>query len=834
MFIFNGTYAIAVALKRRIAVYMPMRRNAFPFLLFALLFTAARPALGQKYFNNWFFGGYAAIDFNTSPPSKILNSAMLADEGCSSVSDPATGTLLFYTNGDTVWNRNHQKMPNGIGLGGHRSSTQSSLVVPDPGNPQRYYIFSVFAQANEYAAFCCGSGGLNLNTVDMTLDGGLGDVVVKDQLVLTPTTEKLTAVKQCNGHDFWVVTHEWHSRKFYAYPLTDAGIGMPVISDIGMLHTDVGSGNAFETIGYMRISPDGKRIALAASREANRVEMFGFDDATGQVGPVIFSDGNYPNLCGYTGPYGVCFSPDGSRLYVSVSLGGCNTMATDYNRLFQYDLTSGDSTAIIASRVELQTTNSNAPPLAAIQIGPDGRIYVAKVGSLYLDIIQNPNAAGMACNYTVDGFLLNVPGSDNTSKYGLPNAVESWLAPRQQFQLTFEGCVQSDTVTFLDTVLSQPYTVQWDFGDPASNAANTSNNQHAFHGFTSIGLFDVTLSVFLPCDTLVIEKTIHSAGSGQVFAGPDTTICNGDSFTVNANGGSDYTWSPGDGLSCTDCAQPIASPSQSTTYIVTSNSTTPGCSLSDTMVVTVLPAPLLLTSGDVTVCGNAEVQLSASGATTYQWSPPDGLSDSAIANPVAHVTASLTYTLVGYSGACAPDTETVAVTVAPPASVDAAPDTTLIAGQSVQLVATSLATTFTWLPSESLSDPHSGHPVATPAADTWYTVTVTDVNGCSAVDSVFVSVKPDDGVVIVPNVFSPNGDGINDELVYFSHNVESMDFRIFNRWGENVFATTAMNAFWDGTYKNKIQGNGVFVYELTALTSAGRTIHLRGNFTLLR
>ncbi|HZF99549.1 MAG TPA: hypothetical protein VEY71_01030, partial [Chitinophagales bacterium] len=305
-----------------------MIRSKAIFILSFCLCLSACAANAQLYNRTWYFGGNAGIDFNQTPPVKLINSAMNTNEGCASISDPATGEILFYTNGDTVWNREHQPMPNGFGLGGHYSTSQAALIVPAPGNPQLFYVFTVYAQANEYINFCCGSGGLNLNVVDMTLDGGLGDVTVKNQLVLTPTAEKLTAVKHCNGVDYWVLTHEWDSDNFFAFPLTAAGLGTPVISSVGMVHADVGSGNSWETIGHMRISPNGKRLALAASQQLNRVELFDFDNTTGVVSNLIFSDENYPNVCGFTGPYGVCFSPDNSKLYISVNVGGCSSSGT--------------------------------------------------------------------------------------------------------------------------------------------------------------------------------------------------------------------------------------------------------------------------------------------------------------------------------------------------------------------------------------------------------------------------------------------------------------------------------------------------------------------------
>ncbi|MFN5842759.1 MAG: hypothetical protein ACK45G_05955, partial [Bacteroidota bacterium] len=104
----------------------------------------------QKSAHTWYFGKKAGIDFNSNPPVKLTNSALQTIEGTSCFSDPTTGAILFYTNGDSIWNKNHQPMPNGFGLGGHYSTTQSAVIIPDPGNNNRYYVFTVYAQANLY------------------------------------------------------------------------------------------------------------------------------------------------------------------------------------------------------------------------------------------------------------------------------------------------------------------------------------------------------------------------------------------------------------------------------------------------------------------------------------------------------------------------------------------------------------------------------------------------------------------------------------------------------------------------------------------------------------
>ena len=136
-------------------------------LIIFLIFWLLNPCKSQYQNNNWFFGRNAAITFNTSPPSPI-QSKLVSAEGTAAISDPM-GNLLFYTNGLTVWDRNHDTMPNGTGLLGGNSSTQSALIVPLPFSFSKYFIFTTQDQFS--------NGGMSYSMVDMELNNGLGDIV---------------------------------------------------------------------------------------------------------------------------------------------------------------------------------------------------------------------------------------------------------------------------------------------------------------------------------------------------------------------------------------------------------------------------------------------------------------------------------------------------------------------------------------------------------------------------------------------------------------------------------------------------------------------------------
>jgi hypothetical protein len=157
----------------------------------------------------WYFGDHAGLNFNSGSPVALLTGQLNTAEGCSSISDN-TGTLLFYTDGQKVWNRNHIVMPNGFGLLGDPSTTQSALIVPIPGSATLFYIFTIDDLG----------GNMTYSIVDMSMAAGLGDVTAtKNVLLHAAVSEKQASVLRCDGN-IWVISHKWTSNTFYADLIT--------------------------------------------------------------------------------------------------------------------------------------------------------------------------------------------------------------------------------------------------------------------------------------------------------------------------------------------------------------------------------------------------------------------------------------------------------------------------------------------------------------------------------------------------------------------------------------------------------------------------------------
>ncbi len=792
------------------------------FFLLVLLF----PLLsnGQKQTNNWYFGDKAGLNFN-GILSAIGTGQLNTQEGCSGYSNPSTGQLLFYTNGDTIWNKNNQKMPNGIGIGGHKSSSQSGLVVPRPGSTTQFYVFSVGAWGGMNSA---SSGSFNLNLVDMNLNGGLGDVTIKNQMVLSPVCEKLTATLHCNGVDYWVVVHKFNSNKFYSYLLTSAGLSaVPVISTIGIMHSDTLGGNGFSAIGYMKISPNGKKLALACYSDIRTVEIFDFNYSNGTINNEIIDD-SWFNYHGNSGLYGLAFSPDNSKLYIS----GVNDSTIHPSSVYQYDLSTNNAVAILASKTIINTSLTQS--YGALQLAPNGKIYLAKASSPKLDVINTPNLSGAPCNYVTDGLQMGNQQGQHISRYGLPNFVEIFNTPTH-FNLTYGGCGGTYTATLLDTIIPFPVTVTWNFGDPASGVNNTSTLLDPTHIFSTLGTYNISLTITTGCTNFIYNTSLDLTDSFQVDYGPDQTICVGNNIQLTNlfQYGLNYQWTPATDLSCANCSSPIANPNSTSTYIVSIDDG-PGCHDEDTIVINITNGVTAFISNDTTICPSSSVQLLASGGTSYLWFIDSTLSSYNIPNPFATPIIATTYSVIVSTPGCTPDTASVTVSFLLPPDINAGSDLTIFNGNSVLIEATSNGLFFLWQPGNNLNDSTILQPLASPTITTTYIVITDNGFGCLAVDTVIITVN--DGtepILYFPNVFSPNQDGINDFFDYFNSGFEKVWMRIYNRWGETVYQTDLQHDGWDGTFDDLPCSMGVYVYYAIGIDK-GKKYFFKGNFTLLR
>ncbi|MBL7720054.1 MAG: PKD domain-containing protein [Flavipsychrobacter sp.] len=238
-------------------------------------------------------------------------------------------------------------------------------------------------------------------------------------------------------------------------------------------------------------------------------------------------------------------------------------------------------------------------------------------------------------------------------------------------------------------------------------------------------------------DTAYVTVTVNPAPTVQLP--PNQVICPGASVSLQATGANSYSWTPSGGLSCANCPNPVASPTATTTYVVTGYSTN-GCP--DTAHVTVtISLPPVSAGPDAAVCDGFSAQLQASGAVSYTWAPPTGLSCTNCPNPTVNVNTTTTYTVTGTDTLGCIATDQVLVTIGSIPNVSAGNDQVICEGDALPLQATG-ANTYVWTPATNLSCTNCANPTATPSATITYQVLGTNLSGCSDSASITVTVNP--------------------------------------------------------------------------------------------
>ncbi|MES2616518.1 MAG: PKD domain-containing protein [Bacteroidota bacterium] len=394
--------------------------------------------IAQKEANTWYFGNNAGIDFNKGYPQSITNGKLISPEGCASYSTP-DGRLLFYTDGVNVWDSTHKLMPNGTGLKGDPSATQSSIIIPKPFSFTSYYIFTVDKVA--------GANGVRYTEVNMAFNAGKGDVVPwrKNLLILSSGCEKITAMKHADGINYWVLMHKFNSDIIYSYMVTFFGVSyFPVKSYTGIKIANYYS----NTLGAMKFSPDGRKIAYANHTMDTSV-IADFDALTGRVSKVWA----FP----IDDAYGLEFSSKGQYLYVS---------EMNNRKVYQYNVKSNSIGDFIASKRLIDSNYNNFA--GALQMGPDNKIYISVTGSQYLHVINAPDSAADKTRPQKDAIYLG----GKITQLGLPNFNQSIF--NKVYIIVTRNCI-NDSTQFSISNTNTIDSVKWDFGEPAAMADNISN-----------------------------------------------------------------------------------------------------------------------------------------------------------------------------------------------------------------------------------------------------------------------------------------------------------------------------------------------------------------------
>lgn len=575
-----------------------MIKQLYIYLLFTGCFLQIT-SHAQNQANYWYFGKKVGLNFNQSPPQVLSDGSLQSIEGSASISDQ-NGNLLFYTNGVSIANKDHQPMVNGGGIMGDLSSTNNTVIVQLPETDSIYYLFTVGA-AGQLA------NGLRYSIINMKRQNGLGEVVQKNGFLYDNTFEKLAAVRHCNRKDVWITVKDWESDAYYTYLLTKDGVNTtPVISNMGV----VTNGWVNNSLGTLKFSSDGKKLISIHSFDNDLAQLMDFDNSTGILtNPVTFKPNGVQISPGFTGVYGAAFSPDNKLLYIS-----SRKSNIEKSVLYQFDISVHDETAIMNSRYIIASQDSW--DAGAVQTGPDGKIYYAQWKDTALSVIMNPNIAGVGCDYRYNS--ITFPLINEPVQFGLPNFIASDLDSNYfPFDFSWDlGSCNSLTARFEPNRTTGIDSVKWAMGD--GNSYQTLTPQHTY---LLPGTYTVTLEVFRPanCGSLNSEIITHTmiVGSAALsaFLPGDTSFCSTFSYTIKPTVSSNtYLWNTG------AVSKDLTVQTPGLYWLELSQN---GCTYRDTILVGQSGAIHVNVGADKVVCINKPVQLTAVStgtATSYLWS----------------------------------------------------------------------------------------------------------------------------------------------------------------------------------------------------------------------
>jgi len=672
------------------------------------------------------------------------------------------------------------------GLLGNNSSSQGAIIVPRPGIPDRFYLFTADAAG--------GINGLRYSEVDMSLDGGLGTGISLNNPLVTPVCEKVAAVFHANGTDIWVVTHHWGSDAFYSYLVTEDGVSTePVISNSGVVVE--GANNTGRYVGNMAFSPDGSRIACINNYNAS--QLFDFDTATGIISnPVGFYNGE---------AYGVAFSPRGSKLYL-----------TDRQNLYQFQPDA-------ASVPSTQVTIAELPSPNGLRLGPDGKIYVVQnFLEEFVSVISNPDEEGLACNFELNQVSL---GGKKTFA-GLPAFIASPL-----YITDISAVPDCDgPVAFSYTATVEPESIKWDFGD-----GNTSTLSNPVHTYASSGTYTVKATAkrgifaayYNETITVTVEQPVAGApadmqqcdtgGDGQgawIFSVQDAQILAGQSpndFTVTYHATLADAESNANLLA--DGFVNTASPQQIFARVSANAS---GCYAVTSFLVEVLPLPVIEMPDDYILCEGETITITApAGFEAYEWSTGQTTQSVNIIEPGQ-------YTVTVWQGnddlLCGASKTIVVTLLSAPVITDVQVDDWTHSSNTI--VINTEAGDYREFSIDGINYQDSN--VFRGLEPGLYTVYVKNTCGIATHEVV---------LLMYPRFFTPNGDGINETWhIEYAFWEPGLITNVCDRYGKLITSFRGSSPGWDGTLNghNLPSTDYWFVVE----RADGRV--LKGHFSLIR
>jgi len=766
----------------------------FFFVPFSLL------AQNGLYENTWFFGAGLSVNFTNGtitsggipyppglpfPPnysgganSYSVNSGVLLTS--IAVSNP-TGDLQFFVqyrfnNSGGPGQPNYNAMSKIFDKNGNPFPNGNIQIYNNNGTSGAPIVIPYPGQNNKYFLFYVCNNALFYSVIDMALNGGLGDVLSNQKDIMlksygTVTGIKSTVVQSCDG--VWLVIRSRTANEYFSFKVDENGINTtPVVSALGEFPLS----DYTIYIGLLKASNNGKLLVAATNKGT---ELYDFEQCSGKLKNARVVD--TLSSCG------VCFSPDDSKLYVSHNK---PWFIYEQGEVFQYDLNQPDLQSITASKILVMRN-----PIYVYQSGLGPRYETAPLGDLKLGLdnkiyVGNNNITvypGATCN-------IYLPGPDNDA---VPIPAVS-------------TCVLSQYLN----VIHQP------------NLVGTACDAQLTY-LELLNSYNSVTGLLLQNDIVAAPTTAPDTVFGNVF---NVSICFRNSEILSANeDGSCYLWDDGS----TEMERKVT---QSGIYWV---GYFQDCTYqADTFFVQFIPLPEV--NAQYFGCEN-EIQFTVESTDGFAYGyvlrnedheivgEANGFGDAVFQN-----LNSGDYALqITFQGLC-DTTLPITLNAYPAAEVQVYPEEATIAyGDSIQLNATG-ADLYHWWPSGPLDSAVIANPWARPFEPTVFTVLGINRYGCW--DSGFVNIKIDYAMPdLIPNAFSPNGDGLNDVFRIEGITYQKVVvFQVFNRYGQLIFSTTNPDTGWDGKFKGKDCDAGVYYYLVRLVYPDGRERILKGDVQLIR
>jgi gliding motility-associated-like protein len=332
-------------------------------LLLFCLFPLCNFLFAQNEYNIWYFGNKAGISFNTASPTAITDGSLNSIEASSSICDKS-GKILFYSNGDTVWNRLHQYMKNGISpiFYDHATSSQGAVIVKKPNSDSLYYIFCPQSdpsrEIDHYMRYWL---------IDMSKDNGLGEAIKINEPLFKEPMEGVAIAQHANDTDFWVGAIDYTTGKFNCMRTRNGELDSIVTTDLGIISS---------LYFCSKFSPDSK--ILLSQRDygpdgySSFIYLHHFNNETGVLSDKlqILTSGNLNMAMEY--------SHNSNYLYITNGQG----------ELIQYDLSIWDKN-IIEQSASIIYHDPNRE-IMGMQLGPDKKIYAFHLFTDSLTVINYP------------------------------------------------------------------------------------------------------------------------------------------------------------------------------------------------------------------------------------------------------------------------------------------------------------------------------------------------------------------------------------------------------------------------------------------------------------